>query len=161
MPAVAITPSRPAPRGLGTGAQPGLDHPDDRDVEPFLERVERGGGSVVASDHERLHIAFEQEVGDVERVLQHNIERFRTIRKVTCVTEVDHLLVRQQVDEGAEHGEPAEPGVEHTDRSGTHESRAPAARRRRSATAAPIPTSGGGTASTTSSSAASAARSIA
>src|SRR5262245_66226250 len=92
----------PTTGGLYTGAQPRLDHPDHGDLEALLERVERRGGSVVACDHERLHVPFEEEIGDLQGVLQHVLEGFRSIGEVTCVTEIDHRFGGEQIDQRAQ-----------------------------------------------------------
>ena len=42
--------------------------------------------------------------------------RPRPVRVAAGVADVDEVLVRQQVDDGTGHGEPAEPAVEHPDR---------------------------------------------
>ena len=116
VPTVPIAPTRPDARRRGRGADAGFDDADDRDLVAVLQRVERDRGRAVARDDEHLDAAVDEQVGDLERVLQHVVGRLRTVREAAGVAEVERRLVRQQVDERAQHREPAEPGVEDADR---------------------------------------------
>ena len=61
-----------------------------------------------------------EQLGDLEGVLEDLFPGLRPVREAAGVTEVDEVLVGQEVDQGPDDGEPAEPAVEHPDRPAVH-----------------------------------------
>ena len=110
----------PDPTGLGRLDQcphARFDHPDDRDVERLLQRVEgRGRGGVAGDDHGLHPTPGHQLMGDLVGERLDLDEIARAVGVAPGVAEVDELLVGQQVDECPGDGQAAEAGVEHADR---------------------------------------------
>ena len=127
-------------RGHGS-AEPGLDHADHGHREVVLERLEACSRGAVARDDYEPGAAIDEQLADLQRVLQDLVARLRPVREPAGVAEVHDGLVREQVDERAQHRQTAEAGVEHADRTRVHGHGAlpAAARASRSATAAPTP----------------------
>src|SRR5207249_10751143 len=73
--------------------------------------------SVVAGHHDHLHVvAVDEQLADLAGEVAHLLEAPGTVRVAARVTEVDEVLVGQQVDQGPGDGETAEPArsEEHT-----------------------------------------------
>ena len=68
----------------------------------------------------------DEQVRDLERVLQDLVGRLRPVREPAGVAEVERRLVREEIDERAQHREPTEPGVEDSDRPLVDRGRPPA-----------------------------------
>ena len=81
-----------------------------------LQLGQRRRGGRVARDDEQLDPAAHELVGRLQRVAQHRILALRAIRHSRGIAEVDRRLVRQLCADRAQHGEPADARVEHTDR---------------------------------------------
>ena len=126
MPTVPITPMRPVRVTLAAARRPGSITPTTGIVEPLAAaRRARPRPRCCTRPRAAFTSRSSEHVGDLERVLQHLVARLRPVREPAGVAEVDDALVGQQVDERAEHGEPAEPGVEHADRRASRSSCAP------------------------------------
>ena len=101
-----------------------VDHPDDRDVVTIRQVVERGRrGGVARHDDELGAAPLDQLLADLQREPAHLVEMPRSVGVAARVTEVDELLVGQQVHDGAGDGEPSEAGVEHGHRAVVHRPR--------------------------------------
>ena len=78
-----------------------------------FDAVERCGGRRVAGHHEHLRVApFNEFGGDLVGEVTYFLLGPRTVGISARVSEIDDLLVRQQVDHRTGHGEPAEPRIE-------------------------------------------------
>src|SRR5690606_37507267 len=81
------------------------------------ELLDRGGGSGVAGDDDRLDLVLLDEApGQLAGVAAHGLGGLRTVRVPPGVADVDEVLGRQQVDHGPSDRQAAEAGVEHPDR---------------------------------------------
>ncbi len=119
------------PAGAGgayRGAGARLDHAQHRDAEPLPEHVDGVGRGRVARDDDHLGAAREEEGGGLGRVAADRRRRLGAVGHARRVAEVDDRFVRQAVHQLPHDRQSANPGVEHTDRTGrvTH-SRRPAA----------------------------------
>ena len=110
--------------------------------------VEGGGRRAVAGDHDHASRRGRASTSAIsKRVLQHLVGGLRSVRKATGVAEVHEPLARNEIEERAHDGQPAEPAVENADRAlvagrsltGRTLVAGRRARRRRSRTAAPSP----------------------
>ncbi len=103
-------------RGMHGGPNPRVDHPDDRDAVGVRHVGDRRHLDRVAGDHQHLDVAFGQVPRDLERERADLLERPRAVGEPAVVAEVQDRFVRQQVEDGAGDGEPADAGVEDADR---------------------------------------------
>ena len=102
--------------GCEQGTHAGVDDAHDRNVVLEAQSLERRRRRVVAGDHDHLHVvAIDEQLGDLAGEFAHLFERSRPVWIAARVTEVDEILVGQQVDEGPGDGQAPEPAVEHPD----------------------------------------------
>ncbi len=105
-----------APAGLLGRDEAGLDHADDRDVEFVAELVESGRRRGVAGDDQQLRPMFVAEKAtDLQGEVADFVQVARAVGVPARVSEIDEILIRQEIDEGACNGQSAEPTVEHRD----------------------------------------------
>ena len=56
---------------------------------PEAERAQRNGGCRVACDHDRLHVARNERIGELFRELEHLCIRARAVRMTRGIADVD------------------------------------------------------------------------
>ena len=99
------------------GAYAGLDHADNRNVEPVGELVERRRRRAVAGDDKQLDRPFDEDIGDLAGILQDFVGRLWPVREAAGVTEVHDVFGGQQIEQRAHDREAAQPTVEDADRT--------------------------------------------
>ena len=100
---------------LDRGLCPRGDHPDDGDVEALAGGVQRRRGGGVAGDDHELDVLAHQVLGDPQRELAHLVLVARAVGEVGEVGEVEQPLTGTLAAQLAEHGEPADAGIEDAD----------------------------------------------
>ncbi len=96
-----------------------LEHADDRHrVEFVRERIECDGRRGVACDDETFHAALVQQARRLQGILADRCGTLGAVRQPRGVAEIDEVFAGQPVEQCAQHGQPADAGVEHADRRG-------------------------------------------
>ena len=104
--------------GLDKCSRPGLDDVDHENGKLLLQHVEGGRRRRVARNDNRLHVVLlDQAPGQLSGELAYLALPAWPVWVPPGVADVDQVLRRQQVDDGAGHSEPTEATVEHPDRS--------------------------------------------
>ncbi len=106
-------------RRLGHGsARAGLDDVQHRNVprQPVhhMRRHRRHG---VAGNDQHLHVALQQEAGDLLGELLDRGNRLHAVGHARGIAKIDDVLERQALHQRPHDGQPADAGVEHADRA--------------------------------------------
>ena len=94
----------------------GQDHFDDGHVVAFPRIAQEGRGRGVAGDHECFDPTVHQIVTDGQRVCAHLGHGQWPVGSVGGIADVDDLFVGQLVDDRSGYRQPADTGVENSDR---------------------------------------------
>src|SRR6185437_1593557 len=103
-------------RGSAGGFRSGLDYAEDRDRYGILNGIEsKCAGGVAGDDHELSALFAHEKLSALDGVAGNGTARFGPVGKAGGVAQESESSARKTMEERAQHGEPAEAGIEDAD----------------------------------------------